>query len=235
MVRSVWWDKEVNSERGTLHLKRLFGSQVFDNPKPEETMERIIEMSTIEGDLVIDFFAGSGTTAAAAHKMNRKWITIEQMDYAENITMERLKKVIGKKVKVEGKLIGDIEYDTGGISKTINWQGGGDFIYCELMPYNQVFMDKIRSARDSVELLNIWREMSKESFLNWYVKPEGPEEAESLFIAINDVAKQRTLLAELLDKNQLYVHFSEMEDEKFNISESDKVLNQDFYGSDDDA
>lgn len=71
MTRSVWWDKEVNSERGTLHLKELFAENIFGSPKPEETLKRVIDISTIEGDVILDFFAGSGTTAAVAHKMNR--------------------------------------------------------------------------------------------------------------------------------------------------------------------
>ena len=84
--------------------------------------------------------------------------------------------------------------------------------------------------------MDIWREMSRESFLNWYVKPDRPEEAEVHFVAIGDIGKQKKLLKDLLDKNQLYVHLSEIEDELFNVSELDKALNEDFYeGADDDA
>ena len=86
--------------------------------------------------------------------------------------------------------------EQGGISKSVNWQGGGDFIYCELMPYNQVFMERIQSAESSEELLSIWRDISKDSVLNWYVKTSKPEEAEKHFISINDVEKQKQLLAE---------------------------------------
>ena len=227
--------REVNSERGhSLHLKRLFEGKTFDNPKPEETIKRIMEMSTIEGDLVIDFFAGSATTAAVAHKMNRQWITVEQMDYAETITTERLKKVVGKKVKAEGNLIEEIDYDTGGISKSVNWQGGGDFIYCELMPYNQAFMDKIQAAESSETLVGLWRDIAENSFLNWYVNAEIPEGAVEDFIEIgkgeNGLEKQKKLLAELLDKNQLYVNLSEIDDEDFGVSDEDKALNRAFYG-----
>lgn len=73
----------------------------------------------------MDFFAGSGTTLAVAHKMNRRWVGIEQMDYIENITKERLKKVLNG--------------EQGGISKEVNFNGGGSFVYCELMPLNAVF------------------------------------------------------------------------------------------------
>ena len=233
MARSVWWDKEVNSERGTLHLKELFNGKVFDNPKPEETIKRIIEISTIERDLVLDFFAGSATTAAVAHKMNRQWITVEQMDYVETITVERLKKVIGKKDQKRG-LSEEIEYDTGGVSKSVNWQGGGDFIYFELMQYNEVYMDKIQAAQSSEELVTLWKDIAENSFLNWYVNSKMPEDAVNDFIATgneeNGFNKQKKLLAELLNKNQLYVNLSEIDDENFGVNEEDKTLNREFYG-----
>ena len=233
---TIWFHKEVgNNDEANREIKALITDYNFATPKPERLLQRIVHIGSNEGDIVLDFFAGSATTAAVAHKMNRQWIAVEQMDYVETITTERLKKVVGRKVKVEGNLIGDIDYDTGGISKAVNWQGGGDFIYCELMPYNQTFMDKIGAAQSSEELLDIWRDISRESFLNWYVKPDRPEEAEDHFIAIGDINKQRKLLMELLDKNQLYVHFTEIEDEKFNVSESDKVLNKKFYAGDNDA
>lgn len=83
--------------------------------KPLKLLYRIIDMTTNEGDIVLDFFAGSGTTAHACMQMNRRWIAVEQMDYIENITKERLKKVING--------------EQGGISKDVSWQGGGEFIY----------------------------------------------------------------------------------------------------------
>ena len=135
----------------SLHLEG--GVEFRNGKKPEVLIKKILSFGTVEGDLIMDFHVGSGTTAAVAHKMNRHWIAVEQMDYTETITMERLKKVVGKKVKAEGKLIEEIEYDTGGISKSVNYQGGGDFIYCELMRYNQAFMDKIQAAKSSEALV----------------------------------------------------------------------------------
>ena len=166
--------------------------------------------------------------------MNRQWIAVEQMDYVETITMERLQKVVGKKAKAEGKLIEEIDYDTGGISESVNYQGGGDFIYCELMPYNQAFMDKIQASQSSEALVALWRDIAENSFLNWYVNAEIPEDAVADFIEIgkgeNGLKKQKKLLAELLDKNQLYVNLSEIEDEDFGVSAEDKALNRAFYG-----
>ena len=226
--------KSMVNRKGTDEIVELFGEKVFAYPKNERLIERIIEYTTEKGDIVLDFHVGSGTTAAVAHKMNRQWIAVEQMDYVETITMERLKKVVGKKIKAEGKLIEEIDYDTGGISKSVNYQGGGDFIYCELMPYNQAFMDKIQAAESSEALVALWRDIAENSFLNWYVNAEIPEDAVKDFIEIgkgeNGLAKQKKLLAELLDKNQLYVNLSEIADEDFGVGEEDKGLNKQFYG-----
>ena len=104
------------------------------------------------------------------------------------------------------------------------------FLSCELMPYNAAFVARIQKAQSTEELVQIWREMAKESFLNWYVNAEMPEEAINDFIAIGDVKKQQSLLVALLDKNQLYVNLSEMEDAEFQVTDEDKVLNCEFYG-----
>ncbi|MDE0010017.1 MAG: site-specific DNA-methyltransferase [Candidatus Poribacteria bacterium] len=217
--RSVWDEKEFVNERGTEHIKALFGRKVFDYPKSEYLIARIIELGSDIGDIVLDFHLGSGTTATAAHKMGRQYIGIEQMDYITGATVPRLNKVITG--------------EQGGISESVNWKGGGNFIYCEMMKYNEVFMERIQLAQSSEALLSIWHDMSKDSVLNWYVKPDKPEEAEENFTAINNVEKQKQLLAELLDKNQLYVHLSEIEDETFAVSEADKALNRAFYGDSD--
>ena len=100
------------------------------------------------------------------------------------------------------------------------------------MPYNTAFVARIQAARTSDELVALWHEMAKESFLNWYVNAAMPEEAIDDFIAIGDVKQQQSLLMELLDKNQLYVNLSEMEDEEFRVSDEDKVLNRAFYAED---
>lgn len=217
--------KSMVNKKGTDEIVELFGGKVFAYPKNELLLQRIIEYSTSEGDIVLDFHLGSGTTAAVAHKMGRQYIGIEQMDYIETIPVERLKKVI--------------KGEQGGISESINWQGGGEFIYCELMKYNEVFMERIQAAKSSKELLKIWQEMAEGSFLNWYVNPEMPEEAiqdfEELGKEPNGLEKQKRLLAELLDKNQLYVNLSEIDDAQFKVSKEDKALNKAFYGNRDAA
>jgi len=212
--------KSMINKKGTDEIVELFGKKAFAYPKNELLMQRIIEYTTREGDIVLDFHLGSGTTAAVAHKMGRQYIGIEQMDYIEAIPVERLKKVIAG--------------EQGGISKSVNWQGGGDFVYCELMKYNEAFMERIQAAKSSEELVQIWREMAEDSFLNWYVNPAMPEEAVKDFIALgkepNGLEKQKHLLAELLDKNQLYVNLTEIDDAQFKVSAEDKALNKAFYG-----
>ncbi len=190
--------------------------------KPEALLFRILSMGTERDDLVMDFHLGSGSTIAVAHKMGRRYIGIEQMDYVNLLTLNRLQNVVGG--------------EKSGISESVDWIGGGDFIYCELMKYNQAFIDRIQAAENSDDLLQIWDDMSENSFLNWYVNPKLPDDAINDFSKIakeeNGLEKQKKLLLELLDKNQLYVNLSEIDDVKFNVSEEDKALNKAFYGED---
>ena len=228
MLTNIWTDIpwEGIASEGKVKLKK--------GKKPERLLRRLIEMGTDNpNDIVLDFYLGSGTTAAVAHKMGRQYIGVEQLDYGKNDSVIRLQNVIGKRKK--DSLIEEYkDYDKSVISKAVNWQGGGDFIYCELMKYNEAFMDKIQSAKTSDELLEIWKDIAKNSFLNWYVNPEMPKEAVNNFIEIgrfeNGLEKQKKLLAELLNKNQLYINLSEIDDEDFKVSEEDKKMNQSFYG-----
>ena len=128
---------------------------------------------------------------------------------------------------------GVIQGDPTGVSKTLDWKGGGEFIYCELMNYNEAFMERIEAAKASKELVKIWRDMAEGSFLNWYVNPQVPENAIKDFEALGNeddgIKKQKRLLAELLDKNQLYVNLSEIDDPRFKVGDEDKALNKLFY------
>ncbi len=217
--KSVWVESKYDaSSHGTKLLKGMFGGEkIFSFPKSIYAVQDVIDLFTERGgdDIVLDFFAGSGTTAHAVFNLNakdegaRQFILCEQMDYAETITTERVRKVMDN-------------------SKS------GEFIYCELMKYNEAFMERIQAAKSSKELLKIWREMAEGSFLNWYVNAEKPEEAvkdfEELGKGENGLEKQKHLLVELLDKNQLYVNLSEIEDAQFKVSKENKALNKAFYG-----
>jgi adenine-specific DNA-methyltransferase len=232
-----WWTKEEvgHNQEAKKESIALFGADSpFATPKPERLLRRIIQIGSDSGDIVLDFFVGSGTSVAVAHKMGRQYIGIEQMDYTKNYVVERLIKVIGKETRKNGKMFEELEFDEGGISKPLNWQGGGDFIKCELMKYNEAFMKRIQTVKSSDELMQIWCEMAEGSFLNWYINPAMPAEAvkdfEELGKGENGLEKQKRLLAELLDKNQLYVNLSEIDDERFKVSKEDKALNKAFYG-----
>ena len=208
------WIDESFSGQGAKTIQNIFNSKVFDYPKPEQLIAKFIEISTLENDIVLDYHLGSGTTAATAHKMNRQYIGIEQMDYVETVAVERLKKVI--------------DGEQGGISKSVDWQGGGSFIYLELKKYNQTFIEKIDEAKNSESLLQIWEEMKSKSFLNYNVDIQKQEQHIEDFKLLN-LNEQKQHLCELLNKNQLYVNLSSLNDENFECTAEEKNLNRDFY------
>ena len=187
-----------------------FDRELFDSPKPEILMKRLIDMCSKEADIVLDFFAGSGTTAAVAHKMGRKWIAIEQMDYIKNLPEARMKKV----------LIGE----QGGISKDVSWQGGGEFIYCELKQANEIFVQKIRKAQSKDELISIYNEMKEQAFMRYEIENFDMNNFSKLDF---DVAQK--VLLDCLDKNHLYVNLSEIDDSQYDINSSEKAINKEFY------
>lgn len=122
-VESIWQHADVGSNRTSkAEVKALFPDQVaFGTPKPEKLLQRIISVATTENDIVLDSFAGSGTTGAVAHKMGRRWIMVELGDHCTTHIVPRLQKVIDAT-------------DQGGISKAVEWKGGGGFRYYELAP-----------------------------------------------------------------------------------------------------
>lgn len=116
---TIWKQSEVgHNQDGKKEVKEFNGEEVFDTPKPERLIQRILQIATNENDLVLDSFLGSGTTAAVAHKMNRRYIGIEIGEHAKTHVVPRLKKVI--------------DGEQGGISQAVGWQGGGSFRFCEL-------------------------------------------------------------------------------------------------------
>ncbi len=225
------YDNKYMNQVATKERNKLFGNTDFMYPKPEETLKVIIEASTNENDIVLDFFAGSGTTGAVAHKMNRQWIMIEQMDYIESITKVRLQKVIGSKKANSTNLLNEeeLEFDNGGISKALNWQGGGDFVYLELKKLNQLYIDKINNAKHSNELITIKHEILEKAFIDYNIhinnlKQDDDEDFNNL-----SLENQKKLLIEILDKNQLYVNYSEREDTMFNCTQAEIKISEDFY------
>jgi adenine-specific DNA-methyltransferase len=178
--------------------------------KTEKLIKRVIEMATQKGDIVLDFFAGSATTGSVCQKMNRQWICIEQMDYIENITVERMKKVI--------------EGEQGGISKSQEWKGGGEFVYCELANNSQAFRDEVASAKAS-DFPKLLEKIKNSSYLSHKIDRKAMDGFENL-----SEDDQRKLLYELVDANTLYINYSDIESKDYKILEQDKKLNKQFYG-----
>jgi len=205
------------------------GVELRSGKKPEVLIKKILDMATRKGDLVLDFFIGTGVTCAVAHKMGRQYIGVEQLDYGENSAPIRLKNVIGK-ANSKGKLSETIEdYDTTGISKSVDWQGGGDFIYCEIKELNEEFNQKIKKAEDTKELLKIWKEMKTHAFLSYKIYPKDVDENAEEFKDLS-LEDQKKFLIECLDKNALYVNYSEIEDRQYKVSKEEIELNNKFYG-----
>lgn len=217
-TRTMWLENG-NTTQATNEIKALFengNTTLFATPKPEALIKRIIEISTQEGDLIMDFFAGSGTTLAVAHKMNRCWIGIEQMDYIESITKERLKKVVAG--------------EQGGISKAVDWQGGGSFIYAELMPLNVAYKERIKNINDEKMLDSIYKDLESKAFLDYRIDLDSILKDKE-FKELDLHAKKKALL-DILDSNMDYVLYGDIEDEDYAISSEVIELNKIFYGDD---
>ncbi len=120
--QSIWFHSEVgNNQEAKKEILQIDTETVFDTPKPERLINRILHLATNPGDLVLDSFAGSGTTGAVAHKMGRRWIMIELGEHCHTHIIPRLQKVI------DGA-------DPGGITEAVSWRGGGGFRYYRLAP-----------------------------------------------------------------------------------------------------
>ena len=190
----------------------------FKGQKPEKLIQRIIESSSNKGDIVLDFFLGSGTTAATAHKLGRRYIGIEQMDYIETSVCNRMKTV------VTGE-------DTEGISKAVNWKGGGSFIYCELLDQNNALLKEISEATDN-NIMEIYERVLNSSYaLNYKLDPEVIKAVKNvdLFKELSIEEKKRVLI-KFLDKNLMYVSFTDIDDKTLNIDKEDIAFSKSFYG-----
>jgi len=187
---------------------------LFATPKPELLINYIFDLATEEGDLILDFFMGSGTTQAVALKKRRQFIGIEQMDYIEEFAIPRLEKVISG--------------EQGGISDEVEWQGGGSFVYCELAKLNQAVVEEIEAAADDEALADIYERMMKSGFISYKVNPADIEAAADDYAALSLDDKKRFLM-EILDKNLLYVNYCDIDDEEFGISDEDKAFTRSFY------
>lgn len=203
-----WWIDIYSTDR---YRAELLG---FSGQKPEKLLQRIIEMCTNEGDIVLDFHFGTGTTGAVAQKINRQWIGIEQLDYGDIDSVKR----------IENVLKGD---DTG-ISKSVNWFGGGSFVYCELKELNHKYIDEIQVADDN-KLNDLYKEITDSEFISYKADINKLKESEQNFKELSTEDK-RSFLIQVLDKNLLYVNYCDMEDEDLAVTEEEKAFARSFYG-----
>ena len=223
-----WWEVFYNMSDLESELKKLYKEDYINNnpdwlkaavaarirvdgkkrtgyltEKPYKLIERIIKMGSNEGDLVLDFFAGSGTTGFVANYLQRQFILVEQLDETINLLKSRF---------IEEP--GVIAYKTP--------------VYMELAQANQKLVEEIEAATDTKSLQQIWKQMQEKGFMSYKVKPSVIDEHVKDFeeLSLDD---QKRFLIECLDKNLLYVPFEEMDDATYQMSEHDKQLTRQFY------
>ena len=208
--KTLWNKPEYSSTTATNELTNLVSRNVFTYPKSVELVVDSLQIATDEDSIILDFFAGSGTTGQAVMELNkrdngnRKFILVEQMDYIQTATIPRLNAVIAK-------------------------NGGGSFVYCELAKLNQTIVEEIEGAIDDATLSAIYGRMVKSGFISYKVNPADIDAAADDYAALSLDDKKRFLM-EILDKNLLYVNYCDIDDEEFGISEEDKAFTRSFYG-----
>ena len=233
-IEDVWNGNEYDdlnsiaivSFAGETVSKLLNEDDEVKGQKSEKLIKRIIDAHIKEGDIVLDFFGGTGTTGAVAHKMGVQYILCEQLDKNIDIIKRRLQKVI--------------EGERSGISKSVGWNPqnpgllDGDkyehnsFVYCELAQANQQLVEEIMAATEPFKLQEMWQQLQEKGFLSYKVSPKMFNEHAEDF---NDLSldDQKRFLIECLDKNMLYIPFADIDDEAFTLTKNDKLLTRQFY------
>jgi adenine-specific DNA-methyltransferase len=209
-------DKEIvgGNTNSSAEIKKIFdGDKVFDYAKTKNLLKYLFARILEKNDTVLDYHAGSGTTTHAVLELNkddggnRKSILIEQMDYIENVTCERIKRVMQTE-----------KFDD-------------SFIYCELAKWNEKAKEEIQNAKDLPALIKLFDTLYERYFLNYNVKIKDFKEKiikEEEFKKLT-LAQQKRMFLSMLDLNQLYINESEMADKKYGISTKDQKLTKAFY------
>ncbi len=209
-ITDVWTD--IASFQTIVNSPEITG---FHTQKPEPLLRRIIQASSSEGDVVLDFFAGSGTTGAVAQKMNRQSVMIEQIPRQMDILRKRVAKAI--------------RGDQSGISEDVGWRGGGDYVYLELAQWNEAFVEQIKKAKTGKELEKIWKILKEKAHLSYKVDIATFDNSVKEFSSLS-LANQKRFLFETLDQNHLYINYSEINDGGYGIDKENKKINKEFYG-----
>ena len=223
-IEDVWNGNEYDdlnsiaivSFSGETVSKMLNKDDEVKGQKSEKLIERIIKAHTSEKDIVLDFFGGTGTTAAVALKMQRQFIICEQLDKHIDISLRRL-------LKVEAG-------EQSGISKKYNWQGGGSFVYLELAKKNEEALEQISACKSLEDLTALFDELCSKYFLHYNVRvKEFRKEIESERFKQLSLKQQKEMFSRMLDLNQLYVNVDDRHDKNTGLTKDDIAITEDFY------
>lgn len=209
---TTWLDSVGTTSLGTKEVEKLFGEKVFDYPKPTSLIKVLLQIGNVKNDdIVLDFFAGSGTTAHAILELNeedgedRQFILVEQLEEHIKVAKERILKII----------------------KKVN---GGDFVYMELAKWNENFVNEIKKAKTTKQLQKLWETLKAKTYLSYKVDIAALDKNAKDFTELS-LKDQKRFLLETLDQNHLYINYSEIDDKEYAVSAEDKKLNKEFYGS----
>jgi adenine-specific DNA-methyltransferase len=220
-VEDVWNGNEYDdlnsiaivSFSGETVSKMLEQDDAVKGQKSEKLIERIIKAHTEENDIILDFFGGTGTSGAVALKTRRRFIMCEQLDKHTDIMLRRLNKVM--------------EGEQSGVSRKNNWQGGGSFVYCELKEDGQTLIDAIQ-ASDDTTISKIKDRIYQDERIVPYLTTQELEKVDNTFEHL-DIDDKKKALIELIDKNKLYINYSSIDDEDYDVSDEDKSFTHSFY------
>jgi len=212
IVPNAMLDSIASNSDGTKDLKLLFPEikKVFSYPKPVKLIKHLLKIVDNKHAVVLDYFAGSGTTAQATMELNqedggnRLFVLIEQMNYVETLTQERVKRAIR------------------------HFSYHSDFVYLELMELNQVYVSRIKNEELKINLITIWKEMQEKAFLG--LRASGIDSKISSHLDDLEIADLKKFLLDTVDSNMLYVPYSEIDDSDYEIDTPTIDLNKQFFG-----
>jgi adenine-specific DNA-methyltransferase len=212
VIKTHWTDSRYHAiHHGTNLLESILGERQFSYPKSLYLVMDTLKLMTEEDDIILDFFSGSGTTGHATLELNkedggnRQFILVEQLDEHIKVATKRIQKVIQA-------------------------QGGRDFVYMELAEWNEKWTDRIKKAKNGKELEKIWDELKQFAFLSYKIEPEKVDKYKKEFGELSLEQQKEFLQKECLNQNHLYINYSEIDDEEYEVDPEDKKLNTEFYG-----
>ena len=214
IIPNALLENVASNSDGTKDLKILFPEtkKVFSYPKPVKLIKHLLKIVDNKNAIILDFFAGSGTTAHATLELNkddggrRLFVLVEQLDYVTTLTAERVKRAI----------------------KHYNFENC--FIYAELAELNEVFVKKIKQSSTKPQLLAVWNSMLEKSFISY--RFVGLKTIKDSYLENLEISDLKKLLLEVLDMNMLYVPLSEIEDADFKFDKKEIEFNKQFFGED---